>query len=66
MYLNWFWELNAARKYSEWGGPEPFTFTELDAWTRLMRIALTPFEIRLLKAMDVAFIVEMGKRDGGN
>ena len=34
----------------------PLAFTEIEAWSRIYRIALTPFEIRAIKAVDVEFL----------
>lgn len=53
----WFWLLNNRRQYSQ-NGPQALTFSEIDAWRRLTGTLVTAEEIRILIAMDAAYISE--------
>lgn len=37
-------------------GPNPLSFTEIEAWCRLMHIRLDPWEVDTLRAIDDAFL----------
>lgn len=47
----WFTELDSARQIGM--GINPLSHTEIEAWARLNRINLTPFEVRCIRALDV-------------
>jgi len=48
----WYWEMNRA---------ESLSFAEIEAWTRLTGIALSPWEVRTIKSMDKAVQAEIGE-----
>lgn len=37
-------------------GPEPLTFSEMESWSRLTRMALEPVEAMMLRAMSEAYV----------
>lgn len=51
----WFWSLSAQRR----SGPEPIAFSEIHAWARLSGESPTPDQVRLLLAMDSAWMNAM-------
>jgi hypothetical protein len=50
-----FWQLSAARG-SNGFGLNPFSYSEIDAFGRLNRIAFEPWEVAALKQMDAAYL----------
>lgn len=48
---DWFWTLDSRRQRTE-SGAQPLTFSEIDAWVRLMGEIPTPEEVRMILAMD--------------
>lgn len=50
-----FIRLSEARAYSPIG-PNPISFSEIDAWCRLMNVPLQPHHVSILRAMDVVWI----------
>lgn len=57
---DWFWQLNG-RRFSNDGGPQPVTYTEIQSWREAMRVLVTPEEIRMLLAMDDAYRAKSGE-----
>jgi len=47
-----FRDLSAARGWSDWGAPQAIQWTELDAYVRLTRAAVTVAELHLLRRLD--------------
>jgi len=52
---NWYCELSAART-SNGFGLNPISYTEIDAWVRLLRIDVVPWEIRVIKNLDSMYL----------
>lgn len=50
-----FLDLSATRGSTGFG-PAPITFGEIEAWSRLNREPIRPFELTMLRAMDAAFL----------
>ena len=58
-----FLELSHCRGATQ-AGPLPITFLDMDAWQRVRRVALEPWEIEAIRRCDMAFLKTLGKRDG--
>lgn len=57
-----FMELSATRR----GRPlEPITHQEIEAWSRLHREPVRPWELEIIRAMDAAFLIAISPRDEG-
>ena len=54
LYL-WFWDISRGRGQGFSGQP-PLTAQEIKAWADLSGIALEPWEFRLIRSMDSAFL----------
>ncbi len=52
---DWYWELRAAAP-SGMNGPNPVSWTELEAWSRLTARPLSRRQLHLLRLLDVAFL----------
>lgn len=50
-----FLDLNAARGSNGWG-PNPISHSEIEAWSRLHREPVRPWELDILRAMDAAYL----------
>jgi hypothetical protein len=50
-----FWQLSGARG-SNGFGPTGLSFTEIQAWSDLYAVELTPWEVEALKAMDAEYL----------
>lgn len=37
----------------------PITFTEIDAWSRLMQVTLVPWEVELVRALDDEYFASL-------
>ena len=63
----WFIELSSARSW-HMNGPNPITFIEIEAFSRLNLWDLKPHHISLIKAMDVVYIEHClaAHKKGGN
>lgn len=57
----WFWSLDAARPSNGFGA-NPITYSEIEAWARLVDAEPSPDEVRVIKAMDGAMLAELAKR----
>ena len=56
--FGWFCELNQGRTSNGFGA-NPLSFVEISAWCSLRGVTLRPLELRLIKAIDMAFLKEM-------
>jgi len=58
-----FTALSAARGFHQYG-PNPISFTEIEAWARLTRTPLQPHHVEIIRALDVVFLEHFapGKR----
>lgn len=54
---DWFWSLSNRRQ----SGPEPLTFGEIQAWSRMTATPIRPEEVEMLAAMDDAYVSEVRK-----
>lgn len=52
---NAFCELSATRTYG-FSGPNPIPWTEIEAWSTLMRWPLEPHHVRAIRALDLAWL----------
>lgn len=50
-----FTSLHRARTSNGWG-PNPITWSELDAYCRLTGVQLDPWEVEAIRALDEAFL----------
>ncbi len=62
--MGWFWELNSGRSSSGFG-PNPISYAEISAWGSLTGTILRPPEIRILRAIDGAFLSVMNEATHG-
>jgi hypothetical protein len=53
--FGWWLEL-ASHRGVGFAGPAPLTWSDLDAWSRLMRVSPTPWEWTAIAAIDRAFL----------
>lgn len=56
--LEWFFELSSARTGNGFG-PNPLTWTDFDAWARLMNRVVRPWEIEMLRALDRCYLASV-------
>jgi hypothetical protein len=61
---NAFLELHTGRSYSS-NGPNPLSWSDIEAWDRLFKQNLQDWEIRAIKALDLIWLRVMGE-DGKN
>ena len=62
MYLwEWFLQLNAARP-SNGMAISSIPYSEIQAWSTLMNITISPFEISVIKTLDSIFITHINKK----
>ena len=52
---DWYSELDGTRGFTE-SGSCPITFQEIDAWARLFCIDIGPFEVFLIKQLDMVHL----------
>lgn len=55
-----FTEIHAGRSYSA-NGPNPLSWTDIDAWNRLFSQDLKDWEIRAIKALDLVWLRTMNE-----
>lgn len=55
----WFQNLNQGRTSNGWSA-NPLSWGEIQAWAQLMWINLVPLEVRLLRALDEAWMRTIG------
>lgn len=60
-----FLDLNATRGGNGFG-PNPIGYTEIEAWARLNREPVRPWEIEIISALDRAFLEKTGARSGNS
>ena len=58
----WFNELCMGRS-SNGFGMNPLSYMEISAWCSLRGVALRPFEVRLIKLLDMAYLKEMAVKN---
>lgn len=46
----------AGQRGSGQGGANPLAFSEIESWSRLMRVPMEPHQVRVLLAMDRAWL----------
>jgi len=51
----WFGDLHETRTYGM-SGPNPISYMEMDAWCRIYGVRPTPENVRILRAMDAAWL----------
>lgn len=56
MFLN----LHMGRTYSM-GSPNPLSWSDIKAWDDLMRVGLKEWEVRAIKALDMAWLSALGE-----
>jgi hypothetical protein len=56
----WYYELAGGRATGGFG-VSGLPYAEIDAWSRLMQVALTPFEVHVLRRIDQAFVAVFAK-----
>ena len=59
---SWYNELAGARGSGGFG-PLPIAFAEIYAWSRLMGIDISPWEVVLIRKIDVKFVGALQKKD---
>ena len=52
---NWFWELHSTRS-AGMNGPDPISYLEIDAWEKKTGKIVHPFEVKIIKDLDAAYI----------
>ena len=62
----WFWTLAARRTSGGMGAPNPITFSEIDAWARLMGVTPRPWEVVVLARMDDAWRQKVSQGESGS
>jgi hypothetical protein len=55
---NTFWTLHNTRQATQFGF-QPITYLEIDAYSRLMQAEFEPYEVEILKKMDMAFLQKL-------
>jgi len=61
----YFLDLHGGRSYSA-GGPNPLSWADMKAWDDFMRVGLTEWETRTIKALDLLWLRVIGEdRDDG-
>lgn len=59
--LGWFLEVSAGRGGNGWGGYNPLSWGEIEAWSRLTGRNLQPFEVGALRQLDGIFLRTLNK-----
>jgi hypothetical protein len=60
----WFLELaHTGRVFAEGGVAMPLSSTEIYAWSQLNEVRLQPWERRLIRLLDVAWLKNRNRRD---
>lgn len=52
----WFRELCLGRQRTDSGAPLPIAYAEIEAWARMTGKQVRPFEVHLLKTLDVMYL----------
>ena len=58
-----FQELHNERKTDGFGGISAISSLDILAWCVVSQVKLSPFEVKAIKAVDMAFRSEMGRQD---
>ena len=61
---NTFWVLHTSRQMQQGGSYQPILFSEIASYAQLMQIRFDPWEVELLKRMDVAYLNSINIRVG--
>ena len=62
LYLwQWFCELSGGRGYTE-NGPAPLAYSEIQAWSQLIKSEPTAWEVEALKKIDRVYLTEAMKK----
>jgi hypothetical protein len=61
---NMFWALHATRNVTYGGMYQPISYAEIESYSRLLQIAIEPWEIEIIKRMDRAFINSINTKVG--
>lgn len=51
----WYWDLRAATE-AGFAGPQPVKYSEVKAWSDLMKIPICPEQVRYLRIMDSEYL----------
>ncbi len=65
--LSYLWEIFirlANRRQSNGFGPERLGWAEIDAFCRLTRTRLAPWEVEIIERLDDLYLVERKREDG--
>lgn len=58
---HWFHDLHSTRR-AGFSGPDPLSFSEIQAWMNLTGTIVRPYEVQIIKALDNAFLKHMQKQ----
>lgn len=58
---SWFLELSGARSSNGFAA-NPIQYSEIDAWARLKKINITPFEVEAIVKIDGVFLSHMAEK----
>lgn len=58
----WSWFLELRRSVGGGYGIVPISYSEIDAYSRLMRVQMSPFEVRLIRLVDEACVAASSKK----
>lgn len=59
----WFCELSGARTSNGYGA-NPITFPDIAAWSQVMGLRPTPWEVSVIRRMDIAVLSVLNKASG--
>jgi hypothetical protein len=63
----WVWFCDLSRSWTSYGhGLNPISFSEIDAWARVMQTNPTPWEIGLIRRIDAAVLKKLMETPGKN
>jgi hypothetical protein len=60
----WFWEITR-RRAPAFDGAAPLTHTEVEAWSRLTRTVIRPWEVKMLFRIDDGYLEQRAKEIEG-
>ena len=56
-----FWSISGARQYLS-GVAQAISFNEIKAWSEVMQCQIEPYEVQLIKSMDLALVANINNR----
>lgn len=62
MLMRWFYEMSSGRSTNGFGYM-PLAFSEMEAWSRLRGVTLTPWEVQTIKSLDREYLNVMNTRE---